>query len=504
MTKKGYSTPSIFGGMNHYNEKGKKIGYSSPSLLGGMNHYDEKGKKIGSSQRGFLGGMNHYDSSGKKIGHSNPGLFGMTRHYDADGGKVGESSRGILPGVNHYDTPGHDGSSYGDNFELYTGRTTLDTPWDDFNNGVPPRYSSQREGSSEVKYVCRGSFSAAIRLYEEQQAIDQYLSAFNQVLPYVRKRLRYNWRDNQVVMDKMTEVSEEIGDFFIHPDARRAKDGLPYRMTAYNSYCASEDAANRIIDELFHVIYECNIFNREILYILTDACRFYLYEMERLVKKNHHEVALLVLFLEAELYILEGDWVRAVTCYHQILGWEPLLMSMEQMQDDWPCNEPTLIIGAEDFYEALFVNLVNIYALLNIPECTDHMRNLFCSVYSWLHGVYTRCGAKSEVEKLDASNIFRGLNRYNYNHKMVLECLTERVSFKGAKRVRLFSQTLAETDGITETYMRYVSAYLMPDYGEWDREKNRFFLNGFLKEYAPEAYERQRNVLRDAFGQAVK
>ena len=43
MKKKGFSTPSIFGGMNHYDEHGKNIGYSSPRLFGGVNHYDADG-----------------------------------------------------------------------------------------------------------------------------------------------------------------------------------------------------------------------------------------------------------------------------------------------------------------------------------------------------------------------------------------------------------------------------------------------------------------------------
>ena len=40
MKKKGYSTPSLFGGMNHYDASGKKVGHSTPGLFGGKNHYE--------------------------------------------------------------------------------------------------------------------------------------------------------------------------------------------------------------------------------------------------------------------------------------------------------------------------------------------------------------------------------------------------------------------------------------------------------------------------------
>ena len=46
MEKKGYSSRSWFGSVNHYDSHGKKVGHSSPGMFGSMNHYDENGKKI--------------------------------------------------------------------------------------------------------------------------------------------------------------------------------------------------------------------------------------------------------------------------------------------------------------------------------------------------------------------------------------------------------------------------------------------------------------------------
>ena len=39
----------------------KKDGYSRPGFFGGMNHYDSRGRKVGETRPGFFGGMNHYD-----------------------------------------------------------------------------------------------------------------------------------------------------------------------------------------------------------------------------------------------------------------------------------------------------------------------------------------------------------------------------------------------------------------------------------------------------------
>ncbi len=54
---------------------------SSPSFFGGMNHYDNNGHKVGESRPGFFGGLNHYDDKGHKRGHSNPGFLGGFNHY---------------------------------------------------------------------------------------------------------------------------------------------------------------------------------------------------------------------------------------------------------------------------------------------------------------------------------------------------------------------------------------------------------------------------------------
>ena len=40
MEKKGYSSRSWFGSVNHYDSHGKKVGHSSPAMFGSMNHLE--------------------------------------------------------------------------------------------------------------------------------------------------------------------------------------------------------------------------------------------------------------------------------------------------------------------------------------------------------------------------------------------------------------------------------------------------------------------------------
>ena len=106
MSKKGHSSPNIWGGYNHYDERGRKIGESNPGFFGGYNHYDAKGHKTGHSDPGFFGGYNHYDSRGHKTGHSDPGVFGGYNHYDKSGKRTGGSDPSFLGGYNHNDSGG--------------------------------------------------------------------------------------------------------------------------------------------------------------------------------------------------------------------------------------------------------------------------------------------------------------------------------------------------------------------------------------------------------------
>lgn len=106
MAKKGYSSPNIWGGYNHYDERGHKTGSSNPGLFGGYNHYDANGRKAGRSNPGVFGGYNHYDANGHKTGRSDPGVFGSYNHYDKGGHKAGSSDPGIFGGYNHSDSGG--------------------------------------------------------------------------------------------------------------------------------------------------------------------------------------------------------------------------------------------------------------------------------------------------------------------------------------------------------------------------------------------------------------
>ena len=106
MSKKGHSSPNIWGGYNHYDERGRKIGESNPGIFGGYTHYDANGHKTGRSDPGLFGGYNHYDSRGHKTGHTDPGIFGSYNHYDSKGHRAGGSDPSLFGGCSHNDSGG--------------------------------------------------------------------------------------------------------------------------------------------------------------------------------------------------------------------------------------------------------------------------------------------------------------------------------------------------------------------------------------------------------------
>ena len=106
MAKKGYSSPNIWGGYNHYDERGRKIGESNPGFFGGYNHYDAKGHKTGHSDPGFFGSYNHYDSHGRKTGRTDPGFLGSYNHYDSKGNRTGGSDPRAFGSYSHNNTGG--------------------------------------------------------------------------------------------------------------------------------------------------------------------------------------------------------------------------------------------------------------------------------------------------------------------------------------------------------------------------------------------------------------
>jgi len=82
--KKVYSSPSLFGGMNYYDEAGHQIGYSTEGVFGGQNFYDESGHHVGYSTDGLFGGENFYSDKNGYVGYSTEGLFGG-HNYHGDG-----------------------------------------------------------------------------------------------------------------------------------------------------------------------------------------------------------------------------------------------------------------------------------------------------------------------------------------------------------------------------------------------------------------------------------
>jgi len=93
-----YSRTNLWGDIEHFDEKGRKIGVSRKGFFeGDYVNYDAKGHRIGTSREQLFGiGYNHYDEKGKKIGSSDERLFGGYTNRNASGKVTGRSDRSIL------------------------------------------------------------------------------------------------------------------------------------------------------------------------------------------------------------------------------------------------------------------------------------------------------------------------------------------------------------------------------------------------------------------------
>ena len=74
----------------------------------------------------------------------------------------------------------------------------------------------------------------------------------------------------------------------------------------------------------------------------------------------------LAMFLSAQCFFFQGDFVNAIKRYYQALGWLEVYQNIER--DDFITN------GLEYFTEAIIANVVNIFALYGLPEKSDEVR----------------------------------------------------------------------------------------------------------------------------------
>ena len=100
--KKYYSTESIFGGRNIYDENGHLVGYSTENIFGGENFYNADGSSAGFSTESVLGGENIYDKSGSLKAFSTDSVFGGRNINNADGSPAGFTTEGLFGGENGY------------------------------------------------------------------------------------------------------------------------------------------------------------------------------------------------------------------------------------------------------------------------------------------------------------------------------------------------------------------------------------------------------------------
>ena len=82
------------------------------------------------------------------------------------------------------------------------------------------------------------------------------------------------------------------------------------------------------------------------------------------------------LALDAELYLIQGDFANALKHYYASLKWEDMLANIYQ-------RESFDLDGSEEFYSSVVSNIVNIYAYLGEPLRAKETRNVFERAIYW-------------------------------------------------------------------------------------------------------------------------
>lgn len=175
------------------------------------------------------------------------------------------------------------------------------------------------------------------------------------------------------------------------------------RVTPDNKDCRAE-----LVHHLLHIWNEeanptvLPLLQNELLYMI-DYC------MPTSIENRLYQH--LAMFLSAQCFFFQGDFVNALKRYYQALDWQEIYQNIER--DDVVTN------GLEYLTEAIIANIVNIYALYGLPQKADEVcracsaaiadtKNMHYQILSdpqgaTIHGYIRQC-----LEVLNAREKFTG------------------------------------------------------------------------------------------------
>lgn len=152
-----------------------------------------------------------------------------------------------------------------------------------------------------------------------------------------------------------------------------------------------------LVEVLIGIINSYKLQSKEMRAYLIEECRYHLHVVLSKLSISKHTIATkyLLIAIDAELYIIQGNYLDALRCYYRIFDWDRMLNNAYK-------EESYDYDGTECLYEVIVTNIINIYALLSLPEKADEVRSCFWKIIEnskgSLSGILEQCKTSGHAD----------------------------------------------------------------------------------------------------------
>ncbi len=216
------------------------------------------------------------------------------------------------------------------------------------------------------------SFIADLIVNRKEKKTNSFVPMQNSFKSSVSERMFVNARNKTIIAEYIPIQMEWFNDpatyhfplpLFILTDEQQLQ--LKYYYSRLSTNPNLVDSRTALIHYLFKLwrdenkIGLINLIQNEVLYMID-----YISPNSQQERMYQH----LAMFISSECYFFKGDFTNAIKRLYQTLDWQEIYDNIEE-KDGSDFN------GLSFFHHAVIANIINIYALVGLPEKADEMRN---------------------------------------------------------------------------------------------------------------------------------
>lgn len=188
------------------------------------------------------------------------------------------------------------------------------------------------------------------------QLEQQHIKSRNKTIPTTYTPIDMAWFD---------EPEEFHGFFEISFLSDEELNHLQYFFSRLNVNPNSVECRTELIHYLFNLWRNEN--HTELVNIIQNEL-IYLIDYIQPIDQKEHMYQHLAMFISSECYFFQGELCNALKRLYQVLDWQDIYDNVEE-KDGVDFN------GLSNFHEHVISNIINIYALVNLPEQADKLRH---------------------------------------------------------------------------------------------------------------------------------